>query len=150
MTEIELVLPYPPSVNHYKKRGQTKITKTGKTYQALVNTDATKRFYYEVWMIVRSQMGLKRIPMPLDATIDLEVCIDLHPPDNRRRDIDNTTKLIFDSLQRSGLIVDDNQIARLVVERMAVYSPQGKIILRIKSMSNGDKSKKPPIQPPKK
>ena len=127
---IELTLPYPPSVNHYKRIGRLTRTKTGKLYQPRVNTDATKVFYYTSMLKIRSAMVQNRMKTAIPATISLEVCIDLYPPDKRRHDIDNRCKLILDCLQYGGLIENDYQISRLVVQRMSIIE-HGQIIVRI-------------------
>lgn len=127
---IELELPYPPTVNHFKQVGRTIKTKRGKIYQQRFDSDQTKRFYYEVWAKVRSQIGQKSNPMGLDATISCEVCIDLYPPDKRLRDVDNVIKPTLDALQKAGVLVNDNQICRLLVERKSII-PHGQIIVRI-------------------
>lgn len=52
---------------------------------------------------------------------DLQVWLEAYPPDKRRRDIDNLLKAVFDSLQKSGIILDDSQIksvhARMLEKR---------------------------------
>ena len=131
---IELILPFPPSVNHYKKIGRTVVTKKGKSYQARINSPETKLFYYEVWLKIRSLSAAKRMEMAPHSTIVLQVCIDLHPPDKRRRDVDNNIKIILDSLVRGGLIEDDSQIHRLVVEKKGII-PQGQTIVRIEELT---------------
>jgi len=50
-------------------------------------------------------------------TVRLEVRIELFPPDNRRRDIDNYTKCVLDSLTKSGVWEDDSQIDKLTIIR---------------------------------
>jgi crossover junction endodeoxyribonuclease RusA len=126
---IEIKLPYPPSVNHYKRAGRITTTANGKIYQKRVNSDATNRFFYEVWVEIsrmRSQEGLKSFG---DATISVE--IDAYPPDKRKRDLDNILKVLLDSLQKTSVYKDDNQIARLLVTRCPTIA-QGQIIVRIK------------------
>jgi crossover junction endodeoxyribonuclease RusA len=130
---IELELPWPPSVNNYKRVGKTLITTSGKTYQQRYNSPETKRFYYEVWVKIRSWIAQNRTETPLPATIALDLTIGLHPPDKRRRDIDNNIKIILDSLVRGGLLVDDVQIARLLIERREIIS-QGKVIVTIREL----------------
>lgn len=126
MSEINLILPYPPTVNHYKRIGRTIITKRGKILQTRVNTDATKRFYYEVWLKVRVAC-LKSLG---EALVSLE--IDVYPPDKRKRDLDGILKVLLDSLQKANLFDDDAQISRLLVTRCSII-PQGKIVVRLKS-----------------
>lgn len=40
----------------------------------------------------------------------LRLDIKAGPPDRRRRDLDNLSKSLFDSLQGAGVFIDDNQI----------------------------------------
>lgn len=131
---IELELSWPPSVNSYKKVGKLTRTKTGKLYQPKVNSPETNRFYFEVWGRILALNAKEGVKFVYSSTISLEVTIDLYPPDNRRRDIDNGIKIIFDSLQRGGLIEDDFQIARLLVTRRDII-PKGKVIVRIQEFS---------------
>ncbi len=126
--QIELKLPYPPSVNHFKKVGRTITTKSGKLLQQRVNSPETNRYFFEVWMIVqqlRVKEGLKSFG---DATISLEV--DVSPPDRRKRDLSNILKVLEDSLQKAQVFNDDYQISRIVVQRMSVI-PGGEIIVKI-------------------
>jgi Holliday junction resolvase RusA-like endonuclease len=131
--EITITLPYPPSVNNYKRIGKLLTTSTGKIYQCRVNSDETKRYYYEVWMKIRAYAASERLETPLDSTISLSLEVDMHPPDKRLRDVDGIAKVLLDSLQRGGLIENDYQIARLLIERKDIIS-QGKIIVRIKPL----------------
>ena len=43
--------------------------------------------------------------------------ITIHPPDKRRRDIDNVQKALLDALQHGGAYGDDSQIVRLTIEK---------------------------------
>ncbi len=121
---IELELPWPPSVNHYKTTGCIVTTRTGKLYQRKINSHETNQFYISVWAEVKSRC-LKSFA---GATISLEV--HAYPPDKRKRDLSNILKVLEDSLQRAGLFDDDYQIARLLVERKAIIR-DGKVIVRI-------------------
>jgi len=129
MKEIVLTLPYPPSVNHYKKVGRLARTKTGKIYQPRVNTETTKRFYAEVWVMIKQWMAAEGLKEPLGEEIYME--IDLFPPDARKRDIDNPCKPLIDSIQKAGLFIDDNQISTLLIARKSIIK-HGKVIVRIK------------------
>ena len=121
---LELVLPYPPSVNHFKKVGCLTRTKSGKLYQARVNSPETTAYYYRVWHYIRSR-GLKSFG---SATISVEVLV--HPPDKRKRDLDGILKVLLDSLQRGGLFDDDAQVARLLVTRCGTME-DGQIIVEV-------------------
>lgn len=102
MEQVRLTLPYPPSWNHYLGQQGNKrfVTKQGKLY------------HQAVWAIV-SQEGRPRFE---DKTV--AVCLEVHPPDNRRRDLDNALKVLLDSLKISGVYNDDSQIIGLVAIKM--------------------------------
>jgi crossover junction endodeoxyribonuclease RusA len=97
-----LVLPYPPSVNHYWRtfRGRMLISEKGRSYRQAVNT---------VCSLYRKNVATLRGR--------LEVTIWVRAPDRRRRDLDNVPKAVLDALQHAGVYADDGQIDRLVVER---------------------------------
>lgn len=130
LNEISITLPWPPSVNHYKKIGRIVKTSTGKLYQQRINSDKVRIYFYQVWMKVM-KMGAESTKYVDDATIMLDVSVDLYPPDKRRRDIDNGLKVLLDSLQHAGVYQDDYQIARLLVTRRSII-PHGEILVRIK------------------
>lgn len=96
---VALVLPWPPSVNHYWGQSGTRryITKRGQTFRQLV-ADA-----------VASQ-GVK-----MEGR--LSVFVALFQPDKRKCDIDNYMKALLDSLQHAGLFEDDEQIDQLKIIR---------------------------------
>src|ERR1700751_2278055 len=129
---IEISLPYPPSVNHYKQAGRLVRTASGKLYQARVNTGVTKRYYYDVWVrlmefrAATSFLGFGR------ATIAMEM--DVYPPDKRKRDLDGILKVSLDAMQRAELYADDFNIARLLVTRKDIIE-HGQLIVRIQELS---------------
>lgn len=100
---VELKLPYPPSVNHYWRRvGQrTLISRGGRRFRASVI----------------AQVAYSRL-QPLKG--ELSVQVDLHPPDRRRRDIDNILKALLDALEHAEVYENDGQISHLVVTRRSV------------------------------
>lgn len=131
--ECIIELPWPPSVNHYKNIGRTVKMKSGKIYQQRVNSPETKQFYFDVWMKIRAMMALKPNWSGQDSTIAYEVTLMLHPPHNRRYDADNRAKVSLDSLVRGGLIKDDSQIYRLVIEKKQMIEG-GQIVVTVRSM----------------
>jgi len=110
---ITLALPYPPSVNHYWRRvgARTLISREGRRYRASV-----------------ASMLAPRRAKPLTGSLHVHVAV--HPPDLRRRDLDNAMKALLDSLAHGGVYEDDGQIDRLEIERCAVV-PDGKVVVRI-------------------
>jgi len=108
-------LPWPPSVNHYYKKGRggrLYISKEGQDYR---------------W---QTKARLLRAPM-LEGR--LKVFVEAYPPDRRRHDLDNLGKCLFDSCQAAGLYEDDSQIDDLHIVRRGVY-PKGKIIIELSTI----------------
>lgn len=106
-------LPWPPSINHYWRHvgNRVLISREGVAFRRLV-------------MI---KLGYT-LTEPLKSR--LEVRVDLHPPDRRRRDIDNVAKALLDAIQHAGLYEDDSQIDRLMLERKTM-KPKGGVVVWI-------------------
>lgn len=98
-------LPYPPSVNHYWRRvgARTLISRAGRAFRR----------------DVCSLLAARRV-RPLDGP--LAVQIEVHPPDRRRRDIDNLQKALLDALQHGGAYHDDSQIVALSITKRDVVA----------------------------
>jgi crossover junction endodeoxyribonuclease RusA len=113
MTTLRLELPYPPSVNHYWRRvgARTLISRQGRRFRARVIALIAAR-------PIRPRAG------------SLDVQVELHPPDGRRRDLDNAMKGLLDSLEHAGVYGDDSQIDHLDIYRRRVV-PGGKVIVQI-------------------
>jgi crossover junction endodeoxyribonuclease RusA len=110
---IELILPWPPTVNHYWKlgRGHLYLGEEGKRYKAIVTG-------------VVHCAGVR----PFTGDVSLE--IEAYPPDRRVRDIDNVLKAIFDSCGKAGLYADDSQVKH-VEAWMREPFPRGRVIVRV-------------------
>ncbi len=114
LINLEIHLPWPPSVNHYyvhAKNGMF-ISKKGKEYRASV-----KDYIYE-------QCGRLKI------TEQIMVSSILYPPDARTRDIDNYNKCMLDSVSDAKLWIDDSLIDQLFIFRGSVCK-YGKVVLFI-------------------
>lgn len=106
---IELMMPFPPSVNGYwrsptkgRLAGRHLISARGRQYR----TDA-----------VRAATSQRRGPM---LTGRLSVRVVLMPPDRRQRDIDNYSKGLLDAITHAGIWQDDGQIDELTIIRAPV------------------------------
>ena len=113
---IELYLPWPPSVNNYyvkTKRGVF-ISAKGRKFR-----DQTAE------AIAQQVPGLT---IPSDDRLLLEVV--LFPPDARIRDVDNYNKSLLDAIKHSGLLPDDQQLDQLFVYRGSKV-PGGSTFVRI-------------------
>lgn len=106
MTQISMVLPWPPSVNMMWRTprtgplaGRTMLSEDGRKYRRAV-ADAVLEHG-------RPKIG--------DARVALD--IEVRMPDRRRRDLDNIPKAILDGLTHAGVWTDDNQIDDLRVWR---------------------------------
>lgn len=131
--EYELELPWPPSVNHYKKVGRIVKTKTGKLYQQRKNTVHTDKFYFDTYILNKQSMPSEWVKYADSDTISFEVHVSLYPPNTSRYDIDNQLKVLFDGLVRAKVIKDDSQITRLFVQKMENVE-HGKVIVKIKGL----------------
>lgn len=128
-------MPWPPSVNHYKKVGGIVKTKAGKFYQRRVNTNETNQYYFDVYVLAKKQMPIEGVKFDDSETISLEVWVYLYPPDKKRYDLDNRLKVLFDALVRARVIKDDSQICRLFVEKCGIIKT-GKVIVKIQEIES--------------
>ncbi|QLB18683.1 RusA family crossover junction endodeoxyribonuclease [Mannheimia granulomatis] len=112
---VELILPYPPSVNNYWQRvGRNKmaVSPRGKSYQ------------WATFLAVQNKPKFGG---------QVEIECDVYFPDNRDRDLDNLGKCILDSLVYSKIIVDDSRkyVKKLTFEDKG-NQKDGAVIVRIK------------------
>ena len=112
---IELYLPFPPSINNYyvkSKSGGKFISVKGKKFRADVHE-----------AIIEQAPALRISGKVLIETV-------LFPPDLRRRDIDNFVKPLLDALTHAEVWDDDSQIDQHFNYRgVKVYG--GQTLLRI-------------------
>ena len=98
---MKLTLPFPPSVNSYWRapskgplKGRHMVSETGRK----VPESSGRRLSNSC---ARSQRPSSELA---------EVHIVLYPPDQRRRDIDNYNKALFDALTQTGVWEDDSRV----------------------------------------
>jgi crossover junction endodeoxyribonuclease RusA len=111
----EFELPWPPSVNHYYRHVGAKvlISRDGRKYREMI----VSRFRSDNVETFRGPV---------------ELSIELYPPDNRRRDADNSLKCLLDAFTHGGLYEDDSLIRRLVVTKREPMPPDGMAYIRIR------------------
>lgn len=99
---VNLILPWPPSGNHGTRhaRGGHYLTEEHRAYRIQVH----------------HIVALQKVK-PVTGT--LKVKASFVPPDKRRRDLDNSWKVVGDALQRAGVYADDSAIEHLTLERLA-------------------------------
>lgn len=109
---MRITLPYPPTANHLTTvaRGRKIKSKEARGYQQRV---------YGEWLA----SGCPKL-----SAERYSVRIVVHPPDNRRRDLSNTEKVVIDSLVACGALPDDHRICRLLLVRGPVVEG-GKLIV---------------------
>lgn len=101
---VELLLPFPPSVNHYwlvTKQGGRRVSPRGTEFR-----DA-------VWLVVSRNVRLADRFRKDDR---LRADVRIYLPDGRQRDIDNIFKALFDAVTKSNLWYDDSQVRKLCAE----------------------------------
>jgi len=128
-----MTLPWPPSVNHYKKVGRIVKTKSGKLYQQRKDTDHTKKFYFDVYILYKNTKPAEWLKFADSEAISFDLRVYLYPPNASRYDIDNQLKVLLDSLTRAKVIKDDSQITRLYVEKCNIIE-HGKVVVRIQEL----------------
>lgn len=101
MTAVEITIPWPPSVNRYWRsvKGRVLISKEGRQYRGAVVAES----YLRRW----PNFGGARLFLDIEA----------HPPDKRRRDLDNVLKAALDALEAAGVYANDSQVDLLKIRR---------------------------------
>ena len=116
-----ITIPFPPSVNGYWRavQGRNILSKRGREYRkAAMAAVLSQRFS----------------GMPLDGR--LWVSLDLHPPDRKRRDVDNYSKGSLDALTHAGVWVDDEQIDVLHLLRCPPDKSNPRVVVTITKIKN--------------
>lgn len=98
---FQFEIGYPPTGNHavIHARGAHFLSVQARTYFA------------QTWA------GIQQKGLSLRLTGRLRVEVLIHPPDRRRRDLDNIWKTAGDACTRAGVWLDDHQIDHLVLQR---------------------------------
>lgn len=112
---FELILPWPPSINHYWAAvgGKFVLRREGRAYRKRVAELLTQQ------------------PKPRDIGHYVNVAIGAYPPDERTRDLDNLPKAIFDALTHCGVWRDDSLVERYSVTRLSEWNTSGFVVVSV-------------------
>jgi len=105
-----LVLPFPPSVNGYW-RSVTNRTRGGKVTTRQILSERAREYRKNTYSLIKKTRGVGAVK----HEGALAVMIQLIPPCNRRRDVDNFNKAVFDVMTHAGVWGDDCQVEDLRV-----------------------------------
>ena len=118
---LTITLPFPPSVNHYWRHfvmgrsARSLISKPGRRYTAVVEREVHRQ---------KAALGIKG---------HVSVSVLLHPPDRRRRDVDNYCKSLLDAMVKAGVMEDDSQVRDLRLSWGPV-APGGVAVVEIREL----------------
>lgn len=105
MSDVAIVLPYPPTVNHYWDTITRRDKKTGRKVYGKRISERGKAFRREVYLrCIAQQVHQLNILQRINAELLIWY------PDRRKRDGDNLHKALWDALQHAGVFADDTQI----------------------------------------
>ena len=94
---------WPPSANSIWRniQGRTLLSKSARHF-----------YRHAPWMVKSQAPGVHyEIAQPV------EVRLTLRPPSKRAYDIDNRAKATLDALVKAGILADDRQVSRLILEK---------------------------------
>jgi len=97
-----ILLPWPPTMNHYYfvARGRKVLSERGRKYKKDCH-----------WI-----MAGQSVPRFSSGKFDLVIFA--HPPDLRRRDLDNLLKPLLDALTEYSAITDDSDVDDIHIIRL--------------------------------
>lgn len=102
---LDVLVPFPPSVNTmYPTVGKKRVL-----------SEAGKKYYDGFAECVAKVLGGAQ-PPKWEGSIKVNIHI-YAPKDGRKHDLDNLLKALLDGLVKSYVIVDDNNITELHVEK---------------------------------
>ena len=105
--KLNITLPWPPSSNTYWRYVNNRVitSKKAREYKDLI----LKLSY--TWGNV------------LFHEERLSIDIKAHPPDKRKRDLDNLLKVTIDAIASTGIFQNDSQIDKLIITREHEIKP---------------------------
>lgn len=118
---VKFELPWPPSVNRYYRHVGPRV---------LISREG-RRFR----MVCVSRLAGKLRKLAGGIRLSGE----FHPPDSRRRDLDNVLKCTLDSLVHAGLMEDDSQIKRIDISMEEPVPPEGLVYIELEEVNETEK-----------
>lgn len=115
MSDVELYLPYPPTVNNYYV----------KTQRNVMISQKGRLFRDKVAAAVAEQCGSGFSLAQAGVSAPYSARYIFFPPDKRKRDLDNLLKPLLDALTQCGFWDDDSLINQIHVYRGKTHSPGG-------------------------
>ena len=116
---MNIVLPYPPTVNTYWRKFNNRMVISAKGRQYRKD-------------VMQQLDGCETLHGRLSVTIIATM------PDRRKRDLDNILKSLLDAMDHAGLFDDDEQIDELHVLRAGVEKPGNVAISLVEIEENND------------
>lgn len=129
---VEIVLPLPPSVNHYYRNAMVTVTtKTGKrvTMRKRVLTARAKAWIQGAGLMAKLALQKAGYVIP-EAGAKVVVEIRVAWPDNRRRDMSNLHKPIGDFIEGIAYVNDQYALLRDMDYRIDRAHPGLHLIVR--------------------
>lgn len=116
---LTICLPFPPSLNRYYRNvgGRVLISEDGRKYRKRI---AELSIFHRLAGSFPDQR--------------LRVIVQVIPPDNRTRDLDNLFKCLGDSCTKAGIWGDDSQIDVLHIMRRAPQKGAGFLLVTIEAI----------------
>lgn len=130
---VRLVLPWPPSVNHYWEIARNRY---GGRHMAV--SKAGKRYRDDVAAAVWSLPKRTRFEGRLEMTVTL-----FQSRKGRVCDLDNFNKGLLDALAKAGVYHNDNQIDRLTIVRgERCDDPRAEVSIRLSTTEDTEGAEK--------
>ncbi len=125
-------LPWPPSVNRYWRSTVVQRRRGGKRVPSIAVLLSEDGRRYRDDVVRRIRYGHRGAISPLSCALAVELVA--HPPDRRRRDLDNLCKSVLDALEHANVYRDDAQIDDLRIVRAPVIR-NGALLVTVRPLT---------------
>lgn len=136
MATLNLVLPWPITVNHYyADRVIVPRTKGARAFVQKYISERGRKYREDV--VVSCMMPAIKQWSKDNHGKPLALHVDCYPPDKRERDLGNLDKVLLDSLQHAGVIRNDYDVWDQRFTRMCLSAPPGRVVVRLSPFDLG-------------